>query len=254
MKIIVTRILMLIVLLLAACSMPERNTHQDSYGEAKRLLNQEIYKDHRKTFYCGCAFSKTKKVRCNVGPGRRAKTVEWEHVVPASRFGQTFDSWQSSKTWGCQLPEFLQWLLDADCRTVSGRSNARQQSRLYRLMEADMHNLVPAIGLINQKRSNLPYGDIPGETRRFGRCDFEVSDQYAEPAPAIRGDIARIYFYMTRAYPDHVRLTAAEQEMFTQWDRQDPVDKWECLRCRRIQSAQHSRNPVVDEACRAANL
>ncbi len=116
-----------------------------------------------------------------------------------------------------------------------------------------MYNLVPAIGLINQKRSNLPYGDISGEARQFGRCDFEVNDQLAEPAPAVRGDIARTYFYMAGAYPEHMRLSAVEQELFTRWDRQDPVDEWECVRFQRIQRVQRSRNPVLEQACAAAN-
>ena len=112
-----------------------------------------------------------------------------------------------------------------------------------------MYNLVPAVGFINQKRSNLPYGEIPGEKRKFGSCDFEVENGLVEPLPNIRGNIARIYFYMNNAYPDRIKLNKEELKMFKAWDRSDPVDKWECTRCRRIERLQGNENPVLKKAC-----
>ena len=120
-------------------------------------------------------------------------------------------------------------------------------------MESDMYNLVPAVGLINQKRSNLRYGLISGEKRAFGSCDFEVSGNIAEPAPEIRGDIARIYFYMNNAYPERIKLDSKEKKMLLKWDKSDPVDKWECERCRRIERLQGNENTFVKDACRKAS-
>lgn len=40
----------------------------------------------------------------------------------------------------------------------------------------------------------------PGEDRIFGTCDFEFESDEAEPKEDIRGDIARIYFYMKQTY------------------------------------------------------
>jgi len=113
-----------------------------------------------------------------------------------------------------------------------------------------MYNLVPAVGLINQKRSNLNYGLIPGEKRNFGSCDFEVSGKIVEPASDIRGDIARTYFYMEKAYPDRVKLKAKEIKMFKKWDKSDPVDEWECERSRRIEKLQGNENSIVKDACK----
>ena len=39
-------------------------------------------------------------------------------------------------------------------------------------MEADLHNLVPAIGEINGDRSNFTFEHIDGEERVYGACDF----------------------------------------------------------------------------------
>ena len=101
-------------------------------------------------------------------------------------------------------------------------------------MEADLHNLVPAVGEINGDRSNYRFGTISGKRRRYGACDFEVDfkGRVAEPRPEIRGDIARIYFYMAATYG--IRLSRRQRRLFEAWGRQDPVDAGELERERRI--------------------
>ena len=124
---------------------------------------------------------------------KRSKRIEWEHIVPAHAFGQSFKEWRDG---------------DPDCvnkkgKPFKGRNCARKAAIPYRYMEADMHNLVPTVGEINGLRSNYSFGMIPGEKRQFGSCDMEIESRTAEPAPHIRGDIARIYMYMDWAYPGH---------------------------------------------------
>lgn len=242
-------------LLLAACFFGDKgNTTVERYAEATDLLEAEVYQDHRRTFYCDCAFSKSKRVRCKTGAGTRAKRVEWEHVVPASRFGHTFEEWESSQSWQCRLPRWLQAIPGLKCKKRSGRENARRESREYRYMEADLYNLVPAIGLINQRRSNHAYGIIPGERRDFGRCDFEVTSEAAEPTDSVRGDIARTVWYMAWAYPDRITVSGPERRMLEDWDAADPIDGWECERCRRIEAIQGNENPFVADPCRDRGL
>jgi len=242
------------LLLLWGCGEKKTNTRYESFTEVKEILLNEIYEGNRVTFYCGCTFGKNKKVRCKVGRGQRASVVEWEHVVPASRFGKTFEEWKKQESFGCRLHPILQTIFFMDCRTRNARENARSMSKQYRLMESDMYNLVPAIGLINQKRSDLAYGEIPGEERAFGKCDFEVSKGIAEPAAHIRGDIARTYFYMDAAYPGRNVLPETEKKMFQQWDMADPVDQRECERAKRIEEFQGNPNSFVREACQKSGL
>lgn len=242
-----------IILIINLTSCGKSNKKYESFIEVKNLLLEKVYYDHRKTFYCNCSFSKNKKVRCKTGKGKRAGSVEWEHIVPASRFGKTFKQWKSKKSWECMLPDIIQKITGFKCRKTSGRQNLREKSKEYRLMESDMYNLVPAVGLINQKRSNLPFGNVPGEERKFGSCDFEVSDSIAEPFPGVRGNIARTYFYMNKAYPDRVKLNSKEIKMFKKWNKADPVDTWECERCRRIERIQGNVNEIVKKACEQAS-
>ncbi|WP_420794614.1 endonuclease [Thalassomonas viridans] len=87
--------------------------------------------------------SKTKKGKINM----RAQCIEWEHVVPAWEFGHQLQCWQTGK-----------------------RKNCAATSPKFQQMEGDLHNLVPAIGEINEDCSNFKYSMIPGETRVYGRC------------------------------------------------------------------------------------
>ncbi len=76
------------------------NTTNDSFNKAKKILLREVYRDHRVTFYCGCPFNSEKQIlSCdNYMPkkeGKRAHRLEWEHVVPAHAFGQSFPEWRN---------------------------------------------------------------------------------------------------------------------------------------------------------------
>jgi deoxyribonuclease-1 len=116
-------------------------------------------------------------------------------------------------------------------------------------MEADLYNLVPAVGEINGLRSNYSFSIIAGEKRQFGACDMEIEDRKAEPQPEIRGDIARIYKYMDWAYPGRGVVSNKNRRLFDAWDRQDPVDAWECERAGRIERIQGNVNPFVKPQC-----
>ena len=70
-------------------------------------------------------------------------------------------------------------------------------------------NLRPAVGELNADRSDLPYGEIEGEDREYGSCDFEVQGGIAEPEASDRGEIARTYLYMERIWG----MTLTEEEL-----------------------------------------
>lgn len=225
------------------------NTTMQSFNKAKKTLLKKVYYDHQTTFYCGCPFTKKKKLQpCNhYTPKKinaRSKRIEWEHVVPAHAFGQSFPEWREG---------------NPDCvnkkgKAFKGRRCAEKINLKYRYMQSDMYNLYPAIGEINGLRSNYRYGMIAGEDRKFGPCDIEISGKVAEPPEHIRGDIARTYQYMDSVYPGHGIIGKTSRKLFKAWSKQDPVDKWECERCRRIEALQGNENPIVKKVCEKAGL
>ena len=228
---------------------PKGNATIESFNKAKKILQKQIYADHRITFYCGCPYDENNVIIPSdkytpKKQNKRSNRIEWEHVVPAQAFGQAFVEWRDGD------PECI----DKKGKSFKGRNCASKMSQEFRTMEADMYNLVPAVGELNGLRSNYSYSDIPGEKREFGNCDFEIEDRKAEPRPEIRGDIARIYFYMDDAYPGRGIISKKNQKLFMAWDKEDPVDAWECERCRRIEKIQGNENHFVKNACLDANL
>lgn len=218
-----------------------------SFSKAKQYLQKVIYGEDslRKTFYCGCSYSEKLNVdfeSCGYvvrKNKKRAKRVEWEHVVPASTFGKHFPEWKNGH------PECV----DSKGKPFKGRNCASKMSKQFQLMQADMYNLVPAVGEINADRSDFKYGIIPGEERNYGECDFEVSDKTAEPTEKIRGDIARIYMYMDSAYPGFGIINEKNRKMFNEWNDSDPVTLEECERGEKIEKTQGNTNLILKSQC-----
>ena len=247
--------LVLIYLSLATVAAPSFGRAPDGFRQAKSMA-EDIYKDHKTTFYCSCDFTRkgrTLKIspsRCGYVPrnaftragkvNSRAERVEWEHVVPAYDFGRNRQCWKSYK--------------DAKGKRVSGRKNCVNTDPVFRQMEADLRNLVPSVGELNADRSNYRFSMLEGEERAYGQCDFEVDSQYrkVEPAPHIRGDIARTYLYMTKTYG--LDLSRQQGQLFSAWNKEDPVDEWECKRERRIQRITHTTFDYLDQQCAERGL
>ena len=212
----------------------------DSFQTAKRWMYDEVFPDRRKTFYCGCNYDVDRKVdgancgyRVRADETRAART-EAEHVVPAYWIGYTRTCWREPV---CK---------DGNGDMFKGRDCCEKADPVFAAAHNDLHNLWPAVGEINGDRSNYRFGMIEGERRAYGRCDFEVDHDLrrAEPPPNIRGDIARISFYMEQTYD--VRLSRQQRQLFRAWDRQDPPDAWELERNRRIKAVQGNGNSFVE--------
>jgi deoxyribonuclease-1 len=204
-----------------------------SFGRSKRLLATKVYPSHQKAFYSNCDYTvKEKKLipihkTCGFTYRKnknRSERIEWEHVVPAWHFGHQLRCWQNG-----------------------GRMACRQTNTKFKQMEADMHNLVPAIGEINGDRSNFKYAMIEGEKRVYGKVDMEIlfSKKHAEPTKAIYGDIARTYFYMRDGYG--LRLSKKQEKMLIAWNNLDPVSAWEKKRNKLIEQFQGDDNKYVSE-------
>lgn len=233
----------------ASIAKQEPNTTISSFGKAKKRM-REVYHDNRVTLYCGCPFDQEGVIDpkpCGYVPEKnydRAMRLEWEHAVPAHAFGRSFDVWENGH----------RECVSQGGEPFRGRPCARKMEPEFAFMEADMYNLFPSVGELNDKRANYSMGMVPGEERRFGACDFEIADRRVEPRPEVRGDIARTYLYMDLAYPGHGIVSKSQRKMFERWDQRDPVDRWECERARRIAAIQKNVNQVVHAACQEKGL
>ena len=232
-----------IILILTISSLKAKNRKIDNFSESKTFL-ESFHKFNKRTFYCNCAYEKKIPLLNSCGYKvfknfKRASRIEWEHVVPASRFGNNFSSWK----FGHQSCKKINGKL------YKGRKCARKTNQQYRFIESDLYNLQPVIGEINQVRSNYRMSIIKGEKRLFGNCDFEVKKKFVEPSNKVRGNIARTYLYMSEEYPEFIKLTKNEFKMFKRWDLNDPVDKWECTLSKQIQIIQGNVNKIIEKKC-----
>lgn len=199
-------------------------------------MRGEVYHDQTQgsdgTFYCGCSWSwagasggRVDHGSCRYGVRKqenRAARLEWEHVVPAWVMGHQRQCWQEG-----------------------GRRNCRSNDPVFSAMEADMHNLVPSIGEVNGDRSNYRFGMLQGEPRGYGQCDVEVDfkQRTVEPRPEVRGQIARIYFYIHDRYD--LNMSKQQQRLFIAWNKEHPVTSWERQKDQRIADIMGHHNPFV---------
>ena len=201
-----------------------------SFSQAKQQA-KAIYAPTANSFYCNCPIDWQGKkaipdlVACGYQARKnvqRASRIEWEHVMPAYHFGHQRLCWQQG-----------------------GRSNCVKTDAVFRRIEADLYNLKPAIGEVNGDRSNYRYGMLAATATQYGSCPAKVDfkQQVFEPAPNIRGDIARIYFYMADKY--NLSLSRAQQQLFMAWHKQDPVTDEEQQLNQQIATQMGHDNPFV---------
>lgn len=202
-----------------------------SHFNQAKVIAQTIYAPYSTSFYCACPIQWQGKkglpdlaacgyqVRKNAN---RANRIEWEHVMPAHHFGHQRQCWQTG-----------------------GRKNCVKTDPVFKMMEADLYNLKPAIGEVNGDRSNYQFAMLPTSPRQHGACPVKVDfkQRSFEPAPAIRGDIARIYFYMADKYG--LTLSRQQQQLFLAWHRQDPADANERELNQKIAIEMGHENPFV---------
>ena len=224
------------------------NETNDSFSRAKKMLERQVYHDHRETLYCDATFDAQKNVSLPEGfvsPShqKRATRVEWEHAVPAENFGRAFVEWR----------EGAAECINRDGKPFKGRRCAEKVNVEFRHMQADMYNLFPAIGAVNAVRSNKQYSELASTPPTFGACEAKVDGNRFEPPARAKGQVARAALYMADSYPQY-RLSRQQEQLFSAWNRMYPVDQWECTRAKRIERLQGNENRFVKTPCQQAGL
>lgn len=231
-----------VVLLSYGLLFAEKPRHRN-YRGASQVLAQVYTGDLAKDLYCGCPYSGKQNidtVPCGFRPRenprrksyKRARRIEWEHIVTAHNMGHFRPCWRDG-----------------------GRKNCSYNDPTFEMMEGDLHNLYPAIGEINGDRSNFMYSQWTNSPEpMYGSCETVVDFKLkkVQPRKEIRGLIARVHFYMENQYA--IKLSNQDRKLFETWDKMYPVTKEECERDRRIEKKQGNRNPFVEKACKELGL
>ncbi len=122
----------------------------------------------------------------------------------------------------------------------------------------DLHHLRPADPGVNSKRGNKEFDE--GGSKVQGTTDCFMDSDSFEPRDEVKGDVARMLFYMAVRYEgDNGEIdlelidelngnapTIGSLSILLQWHLQDPVDDFERNRNSLIFGYQGNRNPFID--------
>jgi deoxyribonuclease I len=249
----------IIVLLMLLVAAPAWAESPGSFNAAKNLLaTTHTQIGHQKTLYCGCRYSRNEK-----GPGgviqrglcgveerssaKLSRRLDWEHVVPAHQFGADRQCWKVGH------PKCVRTKGRDKGKAYKGREccNKAGVDPEFRNIHNDPHNLFPAVGEININRKHYPYGEVAGEKRNYGSCDFEFDKarKVAEYSEAVKGEIARALLYMAKERGVKIRYDLDKLEGDS---AADPPEKWEIRRAKKIEAATGLRNRFILGKCDGA--
>lgn len=129
---------------------------------------------------------------------------------------------------------------------------------------SDIQMLRVTEGSINNKRGDKYFDDVADGQTSYG-CSW--TDDTFEPRDEVKGDVARIMFYMTVMYNDSTlnleltddvsKINASHGQLggtaylgklstLLKWAAEDPVDEREITRNNAVYSIQKNRNPFID--------
>lgn len=124
----------------------------------------------------------------------------------------------------------------------------------------DAHHLRPVYQPTNSSRSDKDFDNGGDPVSSAPECN--ATSTTWEPRDAVKGDIARMMFYMATRYEGENGEPDLELVDYTgtssgtpyfgkfstliQWNAEDPVDDFESNRNEVVYSYQHNRNPFVD--------
>lgn len=204
-----------------------------SFSTAKKRLYKVINENHGSTAYCGCRWASKKVDLFSCGlqnsftkkQRRRANRTEVEHLHPISAMLKKNGQWRS-----CAIA--------AKTMGVSGRKHCQKVDIEYRRAHNDLTNLRIVVGAVNEIRSNKPFVETVKHKNQynFGRCKIEMDRRSFAPPAALRGDVARIGFYLEETYG--MKISARQRALYMRWDQADPLDYEEIERHKQINKIQ----------------
>jgi deoxyribonuclease-1 len=206
--------------------------------QAAKKIAREVFKSHPSTLYCGCKFDSSFKIdltSCHMESAekfKRAHVVEWEHIMPAENFGKHLQCWREK-------------ICARKGKRYKGRKCCERMDSTFQHAEAELYNLWPAVGLVNQVRSNFRFSAFEHKGDLFG-CDFTVEKHLrkVEPADSAKGIVARANLFMSYKY--NINLSDAQKQLFAAWNKAYPASIWEKEWAHTIEQIEGYPNPYIN--------
>lgn len=180
-----------------------------SQADYKQVIEEDfwnkVYSKGGSSFYCDSAFDKPSPI------------ITVSHIYPTEFITKEFD-----------------------CR--SERSCLRSSPKFEQIM-SDLHNMVPINSIYHFKMKGSVFG-ILDESDDGDGCGLKKRYNIIEPPDQVKGDIARIHFYMHT----HYNLPLNNSFLFLKtWAKEDPPSKEEIEKNNRIKEIQGNDNPYITD-------
>lgn len=131
------------------------------------------------------------------------------------------------------------WVRDhLDCGTIR---SCQRKNESYRQIMSDLHNIVPATASFELNRRAAKFEELDDSVDRDD-CQLRRVFSVIEPPDEIKGDIARIIFYMHHTYDLPIY---GDLNQMIRWHRIDPPSKQELERNEEIKALQGNENFLV---------
>lgn len=179
-------------------------SHADYRQIVEKDFWTQVYPNGGQTFFCQTAFSKPSPV-LNVG-----------HIYP-----------------GNWISEHL------DCRS---ERTCLRTSPEYEVIISDMHNMVPVEAYHYFKIKGSVFGSLDN-TLEASECGVRRRFHLIDPPASVKGDVARIHFYMHQKYGLPLNSNYA---FMKEWHKSDPPSVEEKTKNARIKQAQGNANPFIE--------
>jgi len=175
-----------------------------SYKETiKQQFWGDLYKDGGKTYYCNKPFAS------------KTPLLSVSHIYS-----------------GPDIREHLQCGTNRQCL---------RDSTQYQIIMSDLQNVVPANAYFEFKRKNAIFG-ILDESVEANECDIRKRHHVIEPPSNLKGDIARVIFYMHQQYELPLSISFS---LLNMWHQNDPPSEAEIARNAKVKAIQGTDNPFI---------
>ena len=164
----------------------------------------DLYKDGGKTYYCSKPFAS------------KTPLLSVSHIYS-----------------GSGVREHLQCGTNRQCLRDSAQ---------YQTIMSDLQNIVPANAYFEFKRKNSTFG-ILDESVEANECDIRKRHHIIEPPSKLKGDIARVIFYMHQQYELPLSINFS---LLSMWHQNDPPSEEEVTRNIKIKAIQGNYNPFIE--------
>ncbi len=230
----------LIFIILSTLTLNINAASPGTFDKAKKIAYQ-IFEQHPVTIYCGCQYHghQIDLGSCGMQAAetiKRAHRLEWEHMMPAENFGRQLTCW------------YEKVCTKENGQKYKGRKCCDNTSEQFKIMESELYNLWPAVGLVNQARSNYRFsevGNINLPTSNFYGCHVIIDKKLRkiEPRDEAKGIVARANLFMSEKYG--IKLSQSQRLLFEAWSKKYPPSQWEIQWAAKIASIEGYTNPFV---------